>query len=97
MSPAGQAGGDFRQGGAVGAADEEADFAGAGGQEVGHLREAGEVEVAAYGDGHAVGVGVGVGEAGVEWAGNWGALWAWRMTIRAYPVKFHLDIPAPGR
>ena len=44
----------------MGAADEDADFAGAGGQEVGHLREAGEVE-AAYGDGHAVGVGVGGG------------------------------------
>ena len=39
---------------------EEADFAGAGVQQVGHLREAGEVEVA-YGDVHAVGVGVGVG------------------------------------
>ena len=69
------------QRGAVGAADEDADFAGAGGQQVGHLREAGEVEVAAYGDGHAVGLAVGVGEDGAEWAGNWGALRAWRMVI----------------
>ena len=53
------------QRGTVGAADEDADFAGAGVQQVGHLGEAGEVEVA-YGDVHAVGVGVGVGGDGAE-------------------------------
>ena len=66
-----QAGGDLLQRGAVGAADEDAEFAGAGGQEVGHLREAGEVEVA-DGDVHAVGVGVGVGEDGAEVGGEVG-------------------------
>ena len=60
-----QAGGDLLQRGAVGAADEDADFAGAGGQEVG------EVEVA-DGDVHAVGVGVGVGEDGAEVGGEVG-------------------------